>query len=155
MKQFKLTIFKEDCCGCHACEVACKQEHDLGVGPRFIRVMEESPNFIPIYCRHCTNPPCLKSCPVEAIFRDEQGVVLIHEEICIGCRECVLACPFGAMQFDDVRETAAKCDLCLERLTRGQAPACSLVCPTGCIAWGDTKGLLDKLARENTMMMKN
>ena len=151
MKKFKLTIFKEDCCGCHSCEVACKQEHELGVGPRFIRVMEESPTFIPIYCRHCTNPPCRKSCPVEAIYRDEQGVVLINEEVCIGCRECVLACPFGAMQFDDARETAAKCDLCVERLKQGQAPACSLVCPTDCITWGDAKGLLDRVALENTI----
>jgi Fe-S-cluster-containing dehydrogenase component len=151
MNKFKLTIFKEDCCGCHACEVACKQEHELGIGPRFIRVLEKSPLFTPIYCRHCTNPPCQKSCPVEAIYRDEQGVVLINEEVCIGCRECVLACPFGAMQFDDVKETAAKCDLCLERLSQGQAPACSLVCPTGCITWGDTKSLLDKMVVEITM----
>jgi Fe-S-cluster-containing dehydrogenase component len=55
----------------------------------------------------------------------------------------------GAMQFDDTQETAAKCDLCLERLRQGQAPACSLVCPTGCITWGDTKSLLDKVAIKN------
>ena len=146
MNKIRLTIFKEDCCGCHACEVSCKQEHELGVGPRFIRILEKSPTFTPVYCHHCSNAPCQKSCPVEAIYRDEQGVVLIQQEACIGCRECVLACPFGAMQFDDVGGTAAKCDLCLERLTQGQAPACSLVCPTGCISWGDTQSLLDKVA---------
>jgi Fe-S-cluster-containing dehydrogenase component len=146
MNKIRLTIFKEDCCGCHACEVSCKQEHELGVGPRFIRILEKSPTFTPVYCHHCSNAPCQKSCPVEAIYRDEQGVVLIQQEACIGCRECILACPFGAMQFDDVGGTAAKCDLCLERLTQGQAPACSLVCPTGCISWGDTQSLLDKMA---------
>jgi len=147
MGKFSLTIFKEDCMGCHACEVACKQEHDLGVGPRFIRVIEKSPSFIPIYCHHCTQAPCLKSCPVEAIDRNAQGVVLINQETCIGCRECVGACPFGAMQFDDTREVATKCDLCLERINHGQAPACSLVCPTGCIVWGDSKALGDKATR--------
>jgi Fe-S-cluster-containing dehydrogenase component len=144
MGKRSLTIFKEDCMGCHACEVACKQEHGLGVGPRYIRVIEKSPAFVPIYCHHCAQAPCLKSCPVEAIQRNAQGVVLIDQEICIGCRECVGACPFKAMQFDDTREVAAKCDLCLERINQGQAPACSLICPTGCIVWGDAKALGDK-----------
>lgn len=146
MKKSSLTIFKDDCCGCHSCEVACKQEHHLGVGPRLIRVIEKSPLFIPIYCHHCAKPPCKDACPVEAIFRNDQGLVLIHEEACIGCRECVTACPFGAMQFDDAKEVAAKCDLCLERYQMGQAPSCSLVCPTGCIIWGDTKNLLNRTA---------
>jgi formate dehydrogenase iron-sulfur subunit len=126
--------------------VACKQEHHLGIGPRLIRVMEESPFFIPVYCHHCAKPPCREACPVEAIFRNEKGVVLIKEESCIGCRECVTACPFGAMQFDDTKDTAVKCDLCLERIQEGQAPACSLICPTRCIDWGDTAGLLNRAA---------
>jgi len=148
MGKISLTILKEDCCGCHSCEVACKQEHDLGVGPRLIRVIEKSPLFIPIYCHHCAKPPCKDACPVEAIYRNDQGLVLINEEACIGCRECVTACPFGAMQFDDIKEVAAKCDLCLERLTEGKAPACSLICPTGCMVWGDTQSLLNRAASE-------
>jgi len=143
MKNFSLTILKEDCCGCHSCEVACKQEHNLGVGPRLIRVIEKSPLFIPVYCRHCAKPPCKDACPVDAISRNN-GIVLINEEVCIGCRECVTACPFGAMQFDDSRETAVKCDLCMERIKEGNAPACSLICPTGCIIWGTTETLLDR-----------
>lgn len=141
------SIFKEDCMGCHACEVACKQEHQLDVGPRLIRVIEKSPVFLPIYCHHCAKAPCKEACPVQAIYREGQGLVLIDQETCIGCRECLQACPFGAMQFDDVQETAIKCDLCQERLNSGQAPACSLVCPTGCIIWGDSKALGDKAAR--------
>jgi Fe-S-cluster-containing dehydrogenase component len=146
MKKLSLTILKEDCCGCHSCEVACKQEHHLGVGPLLIQVIEKSPLFIPVYCHHCAKPPCKDACPVEAIYRNDQGLVLIHEEVCIGCRECITACPFGAMQFDDAKEVAAKCDLCLERIQEGQAPACSLICPTGCIAWGDTPMLLNRAA---------
>lgn len=146
MKKFSLTIFKEDCCGCHSCEVACKQEHHLGIGPRLIRVNEESPLFNPVYCHHCAKPPCQEACPVEAIDRNKLGVVLINEDICIGCRECVTACPFGAMQFDDSKAIAAKCDLCFERIQQDRAPACSLICPTGCILWGDTTSLLNRAA---------
>ena len=132
--------------GCHACEVACKQEHNLKVGPRFIRVIEKSPSFFPVYCRHCADAPCRRSCPVNAIYRTAQGIVLIKGESCIGCRECVEACPFGAMQFDGEQEKAVKCDLCLERQHNGENPACSTVCPTGCIFWGNTKALLDRTA---------
>jgi len=140
MGKIALHFFEEDCNGCHACEVACKQEHGLGVGPRLVRVIEKSPRFIPIYCHHCARPPCGDACPVEAITRNERGIVLINKEICIGCRECVEACPFGAMQYDDDQEYAVKCDLCHERIEAGEAPACSLACPAHCIAWGDAKG---------------
>jgi len=139
MEKVSLIIFQKDCMGCHACEVACKQEHNLGVGPRLIRVVEKSPVYIPIYCHHCAKPPCKDACPVEAIFRDEQGIVLINEELCIGCKACLEACPFGAMQFDDDKEIAVNCDLCHERLRNNEEPACSLTCPTRCILWGDMK----------------
>jgi Fe-S-cluster-containing dehydrogenase component len=78
---------------------------------------------------------------VEAIARNEQGIVLIDEDACIGCKACIEACPFGAMQFDDDRELAVKCDMCIDRLKNQEKPACSLVCPTGCIFWGDTETL--------------
>ena len=146
MKKASLLIFKTDCMGCHACEVACKQEHGLGVGPRLIRVMEDAPRFVPIYCHHCTKAPCLESCPVDAIFRDDRGIVLINDELCIGCRECMGACPFGAMQFDDDEEVAIKCDLCVDRLDKGEQPACSLACATRCIVGGDTKKISEKAA---------
>ena len=147
MDKVSLVIFKDDCCGCHACEVACKQEHELDVGPRLIRVIEKSPDFVPVYCRHCAEARCAEACPVDAISRNSRGMVLIDKGACIGCKECLSACPFGAMQFDDRDEKAAKCDLCLERLASGKAPACASACPTGCIYWGDTKGLLERAAR--------
>ena len=75
-------------------------------------------------------------------------MVLIDKVLCIGCNECMEACPFGAMQFDADRETAVKCDFCVERLNNAQAPACYSVCPTGCISWGETKSLSDRLVRE-------
>ena len=145
MEKVSLVIFQKDCMGCHACEVACKQEHNLGVGPRLIKVVEKSPAYIPIYCHHCARPPCKDACPVEAIFRDERGIVHIKEERCIGCKACIEACPFGAMQFDEEREVAVKCDLCHERLKNNEEPACSKACPTQCILWGDMKNLSEEI----------
>jgi Fe-S-cluster-containing dehydrogenase component len=141
MEKVSLVFSKKDCMGCHACEVACKQEHALAVGPRLVRVLEKSPDFIPIYCHHCAKAPCQTACPVEAISRNEQGIVLIDDDRCIGCRECVEACPFGAMQFEEHREIAVKCDLCLHRLAENKQPACMSVCPTGCIRFGVEKNI--------------
>lgn len=141
MAEIALMFFKKDCMGCHACEIACKQEHGLGVGPRLVRVIENSPDYTPVYCHHCANAPCKRSCPVEAIQRNEQGIVLIDRGLCIGCKECIVACPFGAMQFDGDGAVAIKCDLCRDRLAKGEAPACSRVCATRCIFWGDTRSL--------------
>ena len=136
-----LTVRKKDCMGCHACEVACKQEHALGVGPRLVRVIEDSPDFIPVYCHHCTKAPCAEACPVDAIYRNNEGIVLIDSEVCIGCRDCIEACPFGAMQFEEQQEVAVKCDLCIGRLAEKNQPACLTVCPTGCIQLGGEENI--------------
>ena len=141
MNKISLVFRKKDCMGCHACEVACKQEHALGVGPRLVHVLEKSPDYVPIYCHHCAKAPCKEACPVDAISRNEQGIVLIDDDLCIGCRECLQACPFGAMQFEDHQEIAVKCDLCVHRLAEDKTPACMSVCPTGCIRFGSKKNV--------------
>jgi Fe-S-cluster-containing dehydrogenase component len=72
--------------------------------------------------------------------------VLIDKDQCIGCKECMEACPFGAMQFDDDQEVAVKCDLCIERLGEDEQPACTKACATQCIYWGDTTKLSERIA---------
>lgn len=133
MEKITLVFDKKNCMGCHACEIACKQEHELGMGPRLVRVIEQSPEFIPIYCHHCVEASCKEICPVDAISRNEQGIVLINNDLCTGCKECIEACPFRAMQFDDNKGIAVKCDLCIERLADNKKPSCVTVCPTRCI----------------------
>jgi len=141
MEKIALVFDKNTCMGCHSCEVACKQEHELGVGPRLVRVIEDSPDYIPVYCHHCAKAPCKDACPVEAIYRTDRGIVLIDNERCIGCRECVDACPFGAMQFDDQTDIAVKCDLCVQRLEQHLRPACMGVCPTGSVTFRSGKNI--------------
>jgi Fe-S-cluster-containing dehydrogenase component len=141
MEKISVVFDKKTCMGCHSCEIACKQEHQLGVGPRLVRVIEDSPDFYPVYCHHCAKAPCATACPVEAISRNEQGIVLINRERCIGCRECMDVCPFGAMQFDEHQAVAIKCDLCVHRLTQDLKPACMGVCPTGSIYFREGESL--------------
>ena len=148
MAKIALAFNEINCSGCHACEVACKQEHGLGVGPRLVRVLERTPFFKPLYCHHCDDAPCIIACPEGAISRNEWGIVQVTDELCIGCKACVEACPFGAMQYDEEREGALMCDLCYDRLKNDEAPACSLVCPTGCILWGDTQEISEEIEQK-------
>jgi len=147
MEKITFMVDKNNCMGCHTCEIACKQEHGLGLGPRLIRVIEQSPHFIPIYCHHCIDAPCKEACPVEAIIRNKQGIVLIDTTLCTGCEEYIKVCPFGAMQFDNIRGIAVKCDLCVERLTEKKLPACMTVCPTKCIYLNSTKNTITSFER--------
>jgi NADPH-dependent glutamate synthase beta subunit-like oxidoreductase len=86
MGKVSLMFNEYECMGCHACEVACKQEHGLSVGPRVVRVLEGAPLFKPLFCHHCEDAPCAKACPEGAIIKDpETGVVLVDRDKCTGC----------------------------------------------------------------------
>jgi NADPH-dependent glutamate synthase beta subunit-like oxidoreductase len=86
MGKVSLMFNEVECMGCHACEVACKQEHGLGIGPRVVRVLEKAPLFKPFFCHHCDHAPCALSCPVDAITIDPKTkVVLVDEGKCNGC----------------------------------------------------------------------
>jgi Fe-S-cluster-containing dehydrogenase component len=125
------------CVECYACEVACKQEHSLAIGPRLIRVvkLERLVNgrvervSAPMACSHCSDAPCIDACPSKALRRvEETGAVIVIQERCIGCRMCLVACPFGAPQYE-AKGKMVKCDLCSERLARKEKPACVSACP--------------------------
>ncbi len=90
MGKVSLMFNEIECMGCHACEVACKQEHNLGVGPRVVRVLERAPFFKPLFCHHCDHAPCSLSCPEDAITIDPKTkVVLVKEDKCNGCEAVV------------------------------------------------------------------
>ena len=158
----RLFIDYELCFGCYACEAACKQENNLPVGPKRIRVITVGPkrvngrlsmDFIPMTCRHCSNAPCIHACPQEAIRRREDGVVLISSELCIGCQECLSACPFGAPQFNAERDVMEKCNLCLPRLEKGLIPACVQACPAGALYFGEVNEITEKVRKRKAAFL--
>ena len=103
--------------------------------------------FVPKLCNHCENPPCVQVCPVGATFITEDGVILVDEGYCIGCRYCVQACPYGARYIHPEKHVAGKCTFCYHRLRDGRLPACVEVCPTGARIFGEVEGRPTPLSR--------
>src|SRR3970282_727508 len=127
------------CVGCRASTVACKSENNVpdGVFRTWVKFAEigeypqTRPRFLPSFCNHCDNPPCVPVCPVLATYKRGDGLVLIDYDQCIGCGYCIEACPYGARHINPVQRTADKCTLCVHRLGAGQKPACVATCIGG------------------------
>ena len=126
-----------DCIGCRACEIACKDKNGLAPGPRFRRVQYiEGGSYPDVYaykvntsCNHCAEPACLPTCPTGAIWkRKDNGIVDIDSTLCIGCRRCEAACPYGAPQFIPELNIVGKCNLCVDEIQAGRKPYCVMAC---------------------------
>lgn len=107
--------------------------------------------FVPKLCNHCANPPCVQVCPVGATFSTKDGVVLVDDKRCIGCRYCIQACPYGARYLHPQTKTADKCTFCYHRVVKGLLPACVEVCPTQARIFGDLKSKASRLIRFTRM----
>ena len=99
-----LSIDYQKCTGCRTCEQVCSVKHDGVLNPMRSRIKvmkwEAEGLYVPMSCQQCQDAPCLNVCPVKAISRDdEMGLVAVDYDVCIGCRSCVVVCPFGAMSF--------------------------------------------------------
>jgi len=134
----KAFVVKTDrCIGCHACEMACKNEYQLEATIRWRKVYQlpenglEAPGryFASLACNHCENPACLKACPAKAYSKREDGIVIHHPERCIGCKMCMLACPYKVPVFNEKTKKVEKCHMCADKQDRGEMPACVAACP--------------------------
>src|SRR5919109_1875041 len=143
--RYGFVIDQNRCIGCHACTVACKEEHNIAVGVNrtWVKYIEKGSypdtrrHFAVLRCNHCDDAPCIEICPTVALFRRPDGIVDFDNERCIGCKSCMQACPYAALYIDPDRNTAAKCNFDASRVDMGYKPACEVVCPTQAILSGD------------------
>lgn len=160
-------VFDQDkCIGCHACTTACKSEHlvPLGVTRTYVKQVEVgiypevNRHFQINRCNQCDDAPCVPICPVEAMFKREDGIVDFDRDVCIGCKACIAACPYDAIYISPESNSAEKCNFCAHRIEQGLEPACVVVCPEEAIIVGnllDPNSEVSKiLAREKTSVRK-
>ncbi len=169
MPRLGMVIDLKKCAGCYACVAACKAEHATPPGVFWCRVVkQESGTYprvrrvpLPLQCMHCADPPCEKVCPTGATEQRTDGIVFVDYAKCMGCRACMIACPYQARYFlaelrpyyggqgltpyeafgyvanGYVQGTVTKCNFCLERLEAGNEPACVANCPGRARYFGD------------------
>jgi Fe-S-cluster-containing dehydrogenase component/formate-dependent nitrite reductase membrane component NrfD len=166
MPNYGFAIDLRKCIGCHACTIACKAEHDIPVGVNrcWVKTVESEtfPDtrrfFFPVLCNQCDAAPCAKICPTNALFKRRDGIVDLHGDSCIGCRACMVACPYDQLFIDPNTHTAEKCNFCANRIENELLPACVSVCPTECRIFGDLDDPASEVAqiaaRESTRVRK-
>ncbi len=139
------------CIGCKMCAAACKTAHKQTGEPEptlsataFTTVEPRGEKFVRRLCLHCEEPTCASVCPVGAIKKTVQGPVRYDGSKCIGCRYCMIACPYSVpkYQWSRLAPYVAKCDMCAERILSGDQPACTGACPTGASLFGNREELL-------------
>jgi tetrathionate reductase subunit B len=158
---FGILVDVERCLGCGVCVTACKTENGLpphtddvpgttGIAWNQVLAISEGKYaqfwefHLPVHCMHCQDPPCVSSCPKEAINKNDYGLVLISEGKCNGCADevnqlikCRSACPYGAIQFNFEKKVAQACTFCAHRVAAGVEPACVRACIGRCMTFGD------------------
>ena len=168
-KKFVMVIDLARCKNLRKCQDACDHVHHIHSGQNWVKVYpmqdaeKTAPYWQPTICQQCDEPPCVKVCPVDATFKRRDGIVLIDNERCIGCRFCMAACPYSARVFNweetDAKEeggasccskpyspetsiperkgTVSKCDFCPDMYKQGKLPHCVQACPNGTFFYGD------------------
>lgn len=145
-KQYAMVIDARRCYGVHACTIACKAEYNVPLGENrsWVEEIEKgtypdvSRNFLPRLCNQCSDPNCVSVCPTGATWkRDEDGIVVVDKDICIGCKYCVQACPYDQRFINADTGSADKCDFCIHRVSQGLEPACVEACPSRARIFGD------------------
>lgn len=170
-KQLAFYFDASACADCKACQIACKDKNDLPVGMLWRRVFQYGggnwvadgsiaglyhANAVFSYsvstsCMHCEEPLCVDVCPAAAISKRADGVVLINQDACIGCRYCEWACPYGAPVYDQASGVMTKCTFCEDLLAQGDNPACVDACVTRALDFGELDELRAKYGEVNAI----
>lgn len=164
-----MAVDLERCIGCWSCAVICKSENDVPLGMWWNRILTHGDDldvpregehgnlemeWVPLSCQHCDDAPCEKVCPTSATFIDKEGLVLVNQDDCIGCRYCMAACPYAVRVFNwgtqeypveggtgmvEPRPVGSveKCTMCVHRIHEDQVPSCVWSCPANARVFGD------------------
>jgi anaerobic dimethyl sulfoxide reductase subunit B (iron-sulfur subunit) len=159
-KQLAFYYDQSACTGCKACQIACKDDNDLEANVLWRRVVEvtggdwiqQGPTwvqniftyYLSVACNHCEKPICEEVCPTKAISKRDDGIVLIDQDKCIGCRYCEWACPYGAPQYQSDKGKMSKCDFCYDYIDQELPPACVAACPMRALDFGELSELQAK-----------
>lgn len=154
-KRYGMVIDTRKCVGCMSCTISCKMENGVPFdGFRaWVNMTErgEFPkvkrNFIPRLCNHCDDAPCVSVCPVKASYIDDDGIVLIDQNKCIGCGYCISACPYSARYLHEGLQVADKCTFCTHRVKAGLEPACVHNCMGKARIFGDLNDPLSEISQ--------
>lgn len=158
-KNLAMVIVGDRCIGCDACYVACKVEWQLTPMKEAYRTrvfeVEDTDrfgkakvHFLPVLCNHCDNAPCVDVCPTGSSFkREEDGIVLVDPDLCIGCKACMVACPYNARYYDEEAKTVDKCTFCFPRINAGLEPACVTTCVGESRNFGDLNDPNSKVSK--------
>lgn len=144
-KRYAMVIDLRKCIGCDACTVACKQENNIPVGyfRTWVKKVEKGKydkvrdNYLPTLCNHCENAICNRNCPVKATYKTKEGLTLVDYDRCIGCRYCMVSCPYNVRFAHPYRKTVDKCTFCVHRLKENRLPACVETCVGKARIFGD------------------
>ncbi len=157
MSRYAIITDLNRCVGCLACSVGCKVHNGVPIGHYWNKVVRMGPvpkeggsghfpdvemYFLPFSCQHCANPQCVQVCPTGATYKRDDGVVVIDDDVCIGCQACIPACPYGVRYLDEDKNIVQKCSMCVDKLDDDLLPQCVTQCGGRARYFGDLdKGL--------------
>ncbi|HWI62843.1 MAG TPA: 4Fe-4S dicluster domain-containing protein [Symbiobacteriaceae bacterium] len=165
MTRYAYCIDLSVCAGCESCTVACQNKNGLDPSLAYTKIHRYETGtypqlkgtFVVNQCLHCDDPACAQACPTGATHKTAEGPVVVDYKQCIGCKYCMVACPYDARVFDEEMNVARKCTECADRLAVGRKPACVETCLTGARIIGDLddpkSAIHEALKRPNTVQM--
>lgn len=144
MPRYGMTVDQKLCVTCNACVLACKNENAVPEGEARCWTVQAERGVFPLLtletrserCNHCEDAPCVNACPTQASHYEEGGIVVVDPDKCVGCKACVVACPYE-VRYMHPDGYVDKCTFCIHRVKEGKNPACVTVCPTKALTFGD------------------